>query len=277
VNSPINGRLHIIAPGRFIVFHAPSLDVPEGRDWFDLDGVRHFSTDFYAELLGDLGVSLVLRLDDGEGDDLPFHSRGIAVERAPAFAGPTGRVSFQTLDRLLALAAHAGTVAVQSPSAGGPGAGGECALLAMGLFRLGAFPSPEPAFAWLQLACPGPHLPLERAFPAAAAGAGARRRASCISALASDSPPSSPGSPGAPAPGPPAVDPFPGGRRFSAPQVNVRALHLALGLAAVQEEGISRTDSAANAVDSSRAAAAVAAADGDKDGDDDDDDDAVDS
>jgi hypothetical protein len=221
--SPFNGRLHLVAPARFIVFPEPTSIQPaaagsSGHSWLDVDGVRHFTTDFYADLLADLRVALVLRLDSRtNADDRHFIRRGIAVEHA--LSGPSGRITFQTIDRLLELAAQTkGPVAVQSPSGGAAAA----ALLATCLFRTGAFPAPQPAFAWLQLACPGPHLSLDRALPAAHSSPPlcSRRRASCISHLGAADAPEGEAEP----PRAARVRPPGGGRRFSAPHLHMQGL-----------------------------------------------------
>ncbi len=46
-------------PGHFIIFRAPRDDLASGGTWADVDGDRHFSTAFYADLLHTLGVTQV--------------------------------------------------------------------------------------------------------------------------------------------------------------------------------------------------------------------------
>lgn len=56
--SPLNGAVHIVVPGRFILFRSPAV-VPGGGLWADEGAERRFSAAFYADLLRDLGVTWV--------------------------------------------------------------------------------------------------------------------------------------------------------------------------------------------------------------------------
>jgi hypothetical protein len=51
--------LYIVVPGRFLLFHTPASDIPSGQQWLDVDGKRRFGPGFYADLLGDMGVTQV--------------------------------------------------------------------------------------------------------------------------------------------------------------------------------------------------------------------------
>jgi hypothetical protein len=55
----MNGSVFIAVPGHFIIFRAPRDDLASGGTWADVDGGRHFSAAFYADLLHTLGVTQV--------------------------------------------------------------------------------------------------------------------------------------------------------------------------------------------------------------------------
>ena len=57
--SSINGAVHIVVPGKFILFHTPTNNLPAGQEWADEGKTRRFGASFYADLLQDLGVSQV--------------------------------------------------------------------------------------------------------------------------------------------------------------------------------------------------------------------------
>jgi hypothetical protein len=57
--SSINGAVHIVVPGRFVLFQAPTDNLPAGQHWVDERRTRGFSASFCADLLRDLGVSQV--------------------------------------------------------------------------------------------------------------------------------------------------------------------------------------------------------------------------
>ena len=59
LSSSINGAVHIVVPGKFLIFHKPADDLPLGRQWVDEGGQRRFSASFFADLLQDLGVAHV--------------------------------------------------------------------------------------------------------------------------------------------------------------------------------------------------------------------------
>ena len=64
--SPINGGVSIVVPGRILLLPAPAGDLPEGTHWADDGGPsrrRRFSAAFYAELLRDMGVTVLIGLD----------------------------------------------------------------------------------------------------------------------------------------------------------------------------------------------------------------------
>jgi hypothetical protein len=174
VASPINGQIHVVVPGKIILFKAPCGDLPAGRSWMDRDGERHFSPAFYADLLCDLGVSLVIGADEAQYDHSPFAARGMDVEALGCRADDGNALTLQALDRLITLLDRAhGLVAIHCagrlPYA--------CTLLSAYMLRRRFFSNPAQAVSWLAMACPGacvrlPPAVLESlvAGPAAAAG-----------------------------------------------------------------------------------------------------------
>jgi hypothetical protein len=69
VCSPLNGSVHTIVPGELLLCDSfdSTLPATPGRQWRDHDGRRSFSADFYADLLRDLGVRLVVILPSAPG------------------------------------------------------------------------------------------------------------------------------------------------------------------------------------------------------------------
>jgi hypothetical protein len=142
------------------MFDTPCHDLPEGRTWQDVDGRRHFSAEFYADLLQELGVSVVIRAEAAEYDPAPFTRRGIAVEDLEPPGQRSrggGALTLQALDRFLALLACAsGSVALHC----GSRPAFADALLSAYLLRRRLFADPAGALSWLSIARPGPHAPV---------------------------------------------------------------------------------------------------------------------
>ncbi len=118
----------------------------------DRDGERHFSPAFYADLLHDLGVSLVIGADEAEYDHSPFSDRGMDVESLGCRADDGNALTLQALDRFITLLDRAdGLVAIHCagrlPYA--------CALLSAYMLRRRFFSNPAEAVSWLAMACPG--------------------------------------------------------------------------------------------------------------------------
>ena len=141
----------------------------EGRSWVDIEGRRFFSSAFYADLLHFLGVSLVIALDDiADRDPHPassvagscrrvFAEHGVELltleELAPGSG--CGRLSFQALDRFIALAdAAAGPIGVTTRCHCSAGASEAHTLLTAYLLRRKLLPGPAEAVAWLRIARP---------------------------------------------------------------------------------------------------------------------------
>jgi hypothetical protein len=130
---------------------------------------RRFSPSYYADILSDFDVSVVLSCG-GDGPGLPydaaaFAARGVGVEALAANAR-SGRL-LAAADRLLTLARDApGAIALH-----GAGAWEEGLLLTACLIRLHGFPA-RPALAWARMAHPAAHsAPAFRAAYAPAAQA----------------------------------------------------------------------------------------------------------
>jgi hypothetical protein len=152
--------VHVVVPGKILIFDAPSPHMPPGRQWHDVAGKRRFSADFYADLLHDLGVTLVVRADAAEYDAEPFARRGIAVETldvpfrdgGSACAAGEDLPTLQALDRFIALLDRAGgSLAIHCRGR----SGFATTLLAAYLLRRRLFDDPAAAVAWLDIARPG--------------------------------------------------------------------------------------------------------------------------
>ena len=161
-----------------MVFKSPSAYVPEGTGWLDIDGMRHFSSAFYADLLSDLGASLVIGIGPSECDPRPFRNRGIEVESLAFddddFSGAAA-LTLQALDRFMTLVGGAGGLVALHCSGRVSYA---CTLLSAYMLRRRFFADPVQAVSWLAIACPGTCLRLRPALvetiAAGAAGPGSR-------------------------------------------------------------------------------------------------------
>ena len=150
-HEPANGNFHLIIPRRLLVFHEPQCTFP-GRAWEDIDGRRHFSAEYYADLFHELNVRLILRVvraNDKTELYSPtiFTKYGIAVE--DLMLDGTRPSVLQSLDRFLAILRQTpGAVAVHG---GTEGLGDAEALIAACLSCCCGF-TPPAAVAWLQMA-----------------------------------------------------------------------------------------------------------------------------
>ena len=134
---PINGNIHILIPGKLILFPTPH-QLPAGHDWADdSDGARNFSAGFLAELLEDLGVAAVACLGRVHDADAAAF-RGCALDVHELGLDPRRPALLPAMDRLLAVSRAApGAVAL---CGGGGGAAGEDVVETM-------------AAAWLMREC----------------------------------------------------------------------------------------------------------------------------
>jgi hypothetical protein len=171
LGSPLNGSIHIIIPTKFILFNPPDPTIPPDLIFKDHNGRRRFRPEFYADLLYDLGVRLVLRLGAADYDPAPFTARGIRVCGAehltptpcdPAAAaadnvnaGGEGReeaLGDDALDLFFALAEAAGGAVAMHGGVGGRGLRAGCTLVAGWMMRHQYFASPDVAAAWIAIA-----------------------------------------------------------------------------------------------------------------------------
>ena len=113
-----NGSVHMSLPGKMLFFPAPTA-LPDGQQWSDRlseDGctARHFSADFYADLLQDFGVSVVACLGrSSPASAAALSARGI--ETVDLRLADDGSSLLRGLDRLLTLErASPGPVALHS-------------------------------------------------------------------------------------------------------------------------------------------------------------------
>ena len=165
----MNGDIAILVPGQLLVFEAPDDTVVSAagqRDYVDISGRRHFSSAFYADLLADLGATLVVSFNCNETDGKPaaaaatsYAAAGLAYYPLHAVCGGAC-ASLQSLDRFVALAAGAsGPIAVEWHRGSAAGGGADVYLTAL-LLRRRSFATAEQALAWIRMARPaGPVRP----------------------------------------------------------------------------------------------------------------------
>ena len=100
LSSPQNGSIYTVVPQKFFLFKAPSTLPVADAAWLDVDGQRHFSAAFYADLLRDLGVTLVVGLGRLDYDRRTMERAGISVCTAEDLGchASDEHLSFQVLD-----------------------------------------------------------------------------------------------------------------------------------------------------------------------------------
>jgi cell division cycle 14 len=78
-DNPFNGNLHQVVPGKFVAFAGPR-DLG-GQAWSDDDcsGFRAFSPSYFVDILADLGVEAVVRLNEPQYAADGFASQGVEV------------------------------------------------------------------------------------------------------------------------------------------------------------------------------------------------------
>jgi hypothetical protein len=161
-----NGDLHVIVPSKLIAIRPPrdiSTDPHTGaaRTWADDDyGRRSFSPAYYADVLSDFDVKLVLCYGQPSYDAAPFLNHGIAVEEMPDASTDAAPASLlRRIDRFLTLAQLApGAIAIHCDEYGlGPAE----VLVSTYLVRRCGFPS-SAALAWARMVHPESHVPALR-------------------------------------------------------------------------------------------------------------------
>ena len=118
----------------------------------DIDGERHFSALFYADLLAYMGASMVVwldKLDSRKQDEAAFEEHGLAVCTLEDLGctDPSERFSLQTISRFVEVCRHArGPVAVCGDDRLA------CTLLTAYMLRSGLFADAAEAVSWICIA-----------------------------------------------------------------------------------------------------------------------------
>ena len=148
-DSPLNGDLHEIVPGKLVAFRGP-VGLGGGASYRDDErGVRDFSPDFYADVFVDMGVTAVVRLNEARYDGGRFEERGMEVhglEFEDCTAPPD-----DVVEAFMRVADGAGgAVAVHCKA----GLGRTGTLIGVYLMRRHGFTARE-AMGWLRIMRPG--------------------------------------------------------------------------------------------------------------------------
>jgi hypothetical protein len=153
--DPANANLHILLPWKLLFISSPA-DLPDGRQWMDDGARRHFSSAFYADLLGEFDVVLVLCLENCSYDCGPFTRRGIGVEELHLRTDSPDLL--RAADRFLSLLRAApGAVALHGHADALRLAG---ALVSAHMTSRLGFGAADAA-AWLRMVCPALLVPAE--------------------------------------------------------------------------------------------------------------------
>ena len=150
-DDPLNGDLHEVVPGKFIAMKGPK-DLG-GREYHDdSNGHRNFSPAYYADILHELGVVAVVRLNEPEYDSQEFVRRGIRVNELEFEDCTPPPDSVARAFLLVSDIAHAsgGAVAVHCRA----GLGRTGTLIALYMMRSCGF-SARQAIGWLRIVRPG--------------------------------------------------------------------------------------------------------------------------
>jgi cell division cycle 14 len=168
LDSPANGDVHEVVPGRFVAFKGPTEEgIPAGQLWATRHGRRVFHPAHYAEIFKELGVRAVVRLNEPRYDAAHFARAGMPVaelEFGDCTAPPLGVVFrfFRVADEAEAAAAAGGgdgAVAVHCRA----GLGRTGTLIGLWLMRTHGFTARE-AIAWLRIVRPGSVLGPQQQF-----------------------------------------------------------------------------------------------------------------
>jgi cell division cycle 14 len=147
-DSPLNGDLHEVVPGKFIAFKGPH-DLGGQQYQDDDQGCRFFSPAHYVDIFNDFDVKAVIRLNEPEYDGKDFVDGGIKhydLEFEDCTAPPSHIVAafFAIVDRTR------GAVAIHCKA----GLGRTGTLIALYLMRSCGFTARQ-AIAWLRIMRPG--------------------------------------------------------------------------------------------------------------------------
>ena len=147
-DSPLNGDLHEVVPGKFVAFRGPEeLGGAEYLD--DARGFRRFSPSFYVDVLKDLGVTTVVRLNEAHYDAACFEKGGIKVVELE-FEDCTAPPAHVVEEFFAAADGTDGSVAVHCKA----GLGRTGTLIGLWLMRRRGFTAGE-AMGWLRIMRPG--------------------------------------------------------------------------------------------------------------------------
>ena len=147
-DSPANGNLHEVVPGKFVALQGP-VDLG-GAEYADLpSGERLFSPGFYGGLLREMGVELVVRLNEAQYDPAELAAHGLGHLHLE-FADCTSPPDHVAAAFLRAADEAAGAVAVHCRA----GLGRTGTLIALWLMRSRGFTARE-AMGWLRIMRPG--------------------------------------------------------------------------------------------------------------------------
>ena len=147
-NNPINGSLHIVVPGKFIAFQGPH-DLGELAYLDDQRGCRSIGPAFVVQVLLDLGVSDVIRLNEPCYDPAAFTDHGLRHHdmEFPDCTPPPDAVAAAFLR---VAAAARGAVAVHCKA----GLGRTGTLIALYMMKHHGFTA-RAAMGWLRIVRPG--------------------------------------------------------------------------------------------------------------------------
>ena len=148
-DDPANGDLQEVVPGKFVALKGP-VGLPDGREYLDdARGARSFSPAYYAEILHDLSVSTVVRLNEPRYAAEALTSRGFA-HHGLEFPDCTCPPDAVVAAFLRIVDAAPGAVAVHCHA----GLGRTGTLIALYLMRSCGFSARE-AMGWLRIMRPG--------------------------------------------------------------------------------------------------------------------------
>ena len=169
-NNPLEGDLHAVVPGKLFAFKGPKT-LPDELEFQDLRGCRHFAPCFYSDIFADeMGISTVIRLNEGSYDPSAFTSRGIHFLDLE-FEDCTEPPMHIILEFLQVVERAPGAVAVHCKA----GLGRTGTLIALYMMKHHGFSARE-AIGWLRIVRPGSVIGCQQQFLCECDAAGIRGR-----------------------------------------------------------------------------------------------------